>query len=511
MDFSAFEKLFDGVLVVSKDRRVIFANESAKRLLPSLKEGDLCRGLFSICNSCPLDLVLEERQGVQVYDVSCLGGAHVCWSMSPTKEFVIEFFRDVSPVVSCVIEAERQRRYKEAILNSIVEAILVLDEKGFVAEHNVVASRMLCVEDEQELKGRHIKELIGIDIEALPPEGERAEILVNTPCGKQKASLLVSPMGELGLIVSIHVAVEDAQKTSDEDGLFFGSSKHFQSILDLVSVISQYDVSVLIEGETGSGKSVLAKVIHSMSPRKNGPFIKVNCGAIPEGLLEAELFGYVRGAFTGAIKDKPGKAELAEGGTLLLDEIGDMPLSLQTKILHLVQEKEIERLGDTKTRKVNVRIIASTNKNLKELVKKGQFRDDLYYRLSVVKINIPPLRERKDDIPALAGFFLKKFSKKYSKKLKGFSPRALRALIEHPFPGNIRELENIVERAVITAQSGLISVEDLGLEMEDSCQISERVRIEQALKQAGGNKAKAAQLLGMHRTTLWRKLKELGL
>ncbi|MCS7083613.1 MAG: sigma 54-interacting transcriptional regulator [Aquificaceae bacterium] len=510
MDFFAFESLFDGVLVISKDRKVIYANRSAKRLLPSLKEGDFCRGLFSICKSCPLDLVLEELQGVQVYDVSCSGGAHACWSMSPAGEFVIEFFRDVSPVVSCVIEAERQRRYKEAILNSIVEAILVLDEKGFVVEHNLVASRMLCVEDNQELKGKHIKELIGIEVEALPPEGERAEILVNTPCGKQKASLLISPMGELGLIISIHVAIEDEQK-APEEGLFFGSSKHFQSIVELVSVISQYDVSVLIEGETGSGKSVLAKVIHSMSPRKNGPFIKVNCGAIPEGLLEAELFGYVRGAFTGAIKDKPGKAELAEGGTLLLDEIGDMPLSLQTKILHLVQEKEIERLGDTKTRKVNVRIIASTNKNLKELVKKGQFRDDLYYRLSVVKLNIPPLRERKDDIPALAGFFLKKFSKKYSKKLKGFSPKALKALIEHPFPGNIRELENIVERAVITAQSGLISAENLGLEVEDSCQVSERIKIEQALRQAGGNKAKAAQLLGMHRTTLWRKLKELGL
>ncbi|MEN3033819.1 MAG: sigma 54-interacting transcriptional regulator [Aquificaceae bacterium] len=510
MDFSVFDELFDAVLIVSKDRKVIYANKSARRLLRDVQEGSSCRGLFSICTNCPLELVLEEHQGVQVYDVTCSGGAHACWSMSPGEDFVLEFFRDVSPVVSCVLEAEKQRRYKEAILNSIVEAILVVDENGFVKEHNLVASRMLCVKDNQELKNKHIKELIGLEVEALPPEGERAEIIIKTPCGKQKASLLISPMGEFGFVISIHIAPKESQKAPDS-GLFFGSSKHFQSLIELVSVISQYDVSVLIEGETGSGKSVLAKLIHEMSPRKDGPFIKVNCGAIPDGLLEAELFGYLKGAFTGAIKDKPGKVELADGGTLLLDEIGDMPLALQTKILHLVQDKEIERLGDTKTRKVNVRIIASTNKNLKELVKKGQFRDDLYYRLSVFKLYIPALRERKDDIPALASFFLKKFSKKYSKKLKGFSPKALKALMEHPFPGNIRELENIIERAVITAQSGIISVEDLGLEMENMPELGERLKIEQALRQASGNRTKAAQILGMHRTTLWRKLKELGL
>ncbi|WP_368783389.1 sigma-54 interaction domain-containing protein, partial [Acinetobacter baumannii] len=199
----------------------------------------------------------------------------------------------------------------------------------------------------------------------------------------------------------------------------------------MARTIADYDVSVLIEGETGTGKSLLAKYIHHLSSRRAGPFVKVNCAAIPDNLLEAELFGYVKGAFTGAVKDKPGKVELADGGTLFLDEIGDMPLHLQAKILHLVQEKEFERLGDTRTRRVNLRIIASTNKNLRELIKRGEFREDLYYRLSVVRLYLPPLRERKEDIPVLLKHFLEKYTRKYSRRIKGLSSEAIRLLLSY--------------------------------------------------------------------------------
>ncbi|MEJ7553430.1 MAG: sigma 54-interacting transcriptional regulator, partial [Aquificaceae bacterium] len=314
-------------------------------------------------------------------------------------------------------------------------------------------------------------------------------------------------------VVSLYVLNDVSVCELGEEETIITKSPVFQKVLDTVKTIADYDVNVLIEGETGTGKSLLAKYIHYLSPRRNGPFVKVNCAAIPESLLEAELFGYVKGAFTGAVKDKPGKVELAEGGTLFLDEIGDMPLPLQAKILHLVQEKEFERLGDTRTRKVNLRIIASTNKNLKELIKRGEFREDLYYRLSVVKLHLPPLRERKEDIPILIKHLLEKYTRKYARRLKGFSAEAMRLLLSYHFPGNVRELENIVEHAVITCRGSLINVEDIQIEVEtlQRDREEERERIKRVLEQVGGNRSLAARMLGMHRTTLWRKLRELGI
>lgn len=519
MDFSLFENLFDGVLVIDENFRVVYANRSATELIGDNVVGKECRGLFSICASCPFNYVKEEREGVQVYDITLENSKHVCWSMSPLYkkgEFmgVLEVFKDVSNVVHCIVEAERQRTYKETILNSIVEAILVLDTEGKVVEHNKVAGRMLCREEEKSLVGKNIKDLINLSLEELPPEGERADIYVETPCGKEKASFLISPMTSgFGYVVSLYVVREVALCDLREEEIIVTKSPAFQRVLDMARVVADYDVNVLIEGETGTGKNLLAKYIHYLSPRRDGPFIKVNCSAIPEGLLEAELFGYVRGAFTGAIKDKPGKVELAEGGTLFLDEIGEMPLSLQAKILHLVQEKEFERLGDTKTKRANIRIIASTNKDLKELVRQGQFREDLYYRLNVVKLHLPPLRERREDIPLLVDYFIDKYSKKYSKRIKGISSEAMKLLLSYSFPGNIRELENIIEHALITCKGSLIKPEDLSLDMDLNRihVMEERERIKRVLEQVGGNRSLAAKILGMHRTTLWRKLKELGI
>ena len=518
MDFFLLDDLFDGVLVIDKDYRVVYAIKSAREFFGEDTKGKSCRGLFSICEHCPFEYVKEEGEGVQVYDTASKGSKHVCWSMSPLYEEgrfigVLEIFKDVSNVVHCIVEAERQRTYKETILNSIVEAILVLDPEGKVVEHNKVASRMLCREEGESLVGRHIKDLINLSLEELPPEGERADIFVETPCGRQKASLLMSPMSSgFGYVVSLYV-LKDIVLCELEEESIITRSPAFQKVLDTAKTVSEYDVNILIEGETGTGKSLLAKYIHYLSPRRDGPFVKVNCAAIPESLLEAELFGYVKGAFTGAVRDKPGKVELAEGGTLFLDEIGDMPLHLQAKILHLVQEKEFERLGDTKTRRANVRIIASTNKNLRELIKQGQFREDLYYRLSVVKLLLPPLRERKEDIPALVNYFIEKYSRKYSRKIRSITSEAMRILLSYNFPGNVRELENVIEHAVITCRGTLIKQEDLQIEMENNSMemIEERERIKRVLEEVGGNKSLAAKILGMHRTTLWRKLKEFGI
>ncbi|MCX8076089.1 MAG: sigma 54-interacting transcriptional regulator, partial [Aquificaceae bacterium] len=411
---------------------------------------------------------------------------------------------------------ERQRTYKETILNSIVEAILVLDLEGNVLEHNHIARKMLCREEEKELTGKNIRELIKLSLEELPPEGERADIYIETPCGKQKASLLVSPMASgLGYVVSLYVVNQISLCELGDEEAIITKSPAFKKVLDTARSVAEYDVNVLIEGETGTGKSLLARYIHYLSARRNGPFVKVNCAAIPETLLEAELFGYVRGAFTGAVKDKPGKVELAEGGTLFLDEIGDMPLSIQAKILHLVQEKEFERLGDTRVRKANIRIIASTNRNLREMTKNGQFREDLYYRIGVVRLYLPPLRERKEDVPSLVSYFVDKYSKKYSKKTRGMSSEAIKLILSYSFPGNVRELENIIERAVITCMGSLIKPEDLQIEpdvdQQHQDQEEEKERILKVLEQTGGNRSLAARMLGVHRTTLWRKLKELGI
>jgi len=285
-----------------------------------------------------------------------------------------------------------------------------------------------------------------------------------------------------------------------------GKSLAIRKLLDLIERVAQTDVNVLITGESGTGKSLVAKAIHFMSKRKEKPFITINCSAIPETLLEAELFGYEKGSFTGAYTSKKGKFELANGGTIFLDEIGDMPLALQPKILRVIQDKEIERLGSEKTIKVDVRIISATNKDLRELVSQGQFREDLYYRLNVLPIHIPPLRERKEDIPILVDHFLEVFNQRYNKKVR-FHTKVIEIFMEYPWYGNVRELENAVERLVIL-RDGLIRESDLPpyfftrLDTSEPRNIpqviesTEREEILKALEKTGYVKSRAARLLG---------------
>ncbi|MFN3472118.1 MAG: sigma-54 interaction domain-containing protein, partial [Aquificaceae bacterium] len=285
-----------------------------------------------------------------------------------------------------------------------------------------------------------------------------------------------------------------------------GKSLAIRKLLELIERVAQTDVNVLITGESGTGKSLVAKAIHFMSKRKEKPFITINCSAIPETLLEAELFGYEKGSFTGAYTSKKGKFELANGGTIFLDEIGDMPLALQPKILRVIQDKEIERLGSEKTIKVDVRIISATNKDLRELVSQGHFREDLYYRLNVLPIHIPPLRERKEDIPILVDHFLEAFNQRYNKKVR-FHPKVIEIFMEYPWYGNVRELENVVERLVIL-RDGLIKEGDLppyffarldASQPRNIPQIienTEREEIIKALEKTGYIKSRAARILG---------------
>lgn len=280
-------------------------------------------------------------------------------------------------------------------------------------------------------------------------------------------------------------------------------------IIHMLPRIAASDSPVLIEGESGTGKEIFASSIKDLSTRKNKPFVKINCAAIPETLIESELFGYKKGAFTDAKADKKGLFSIASGGTLFLDEVAELPLSTQAKLLRVLEQGEIIPLGGTSPEKVDVRIIAATNKNLRLLVEEGKFREDLFYRLNVVYIYLPPLRERKEDIPLLVEHFIDYFNVLKGKKVRGIKNRAMSILMDYDYPGNVRELKNIIESAFVLIDEGYIDVNHLPVYLREDK--GERRRIEEALRQARWKKSEAAKLLGISRATLWRKMKKYGL
>lgn len=308
-----------------------------------------------------------------------------------------------------------------------------------------------------------------------------------------------------------------------------GKSPQMLKVYDLIETVAQTDATVLIHGESGTGKEVAANAIHLKSLRKNSPFVKVNCAALPETLLETELFGHEKGAFTGALKQRKGRFEIADGGTLFLDEIGDISLAVQVKLLRVLQERQFERVGGNETLSVNVRLICATQRDLKEEIRKGSFREDLYYRLNVVPIPLPSLRERREDILLLAGHFIHKFSRNMGKEVTGLSEEAKTVLLKYAFPGNIRELENMLERAIALLKGKVIQAYDLPEEVcgqttsiHDLCEkiqgakplaaavnLFEKEYIQTVLEKTKGKKGQAAELLGISRKTLWEKIKEL--
>lgn len=304
-----------------------------------------------------------------------------------------------------------------------------------------------------------------------------------------------------------------------------GKSEKMQEIYRLLPKIAKTNSTVLIEGESGTGKELIAHSIHHLSPREDKAFIRVNCGALAEGLLESELFGHVKGAFTGAITHKLGRFELADNGTIFLDEIGDISPATQVKLLRVIQEGEFEKVGDSRRVKVDVRIIAATNKDLKKAVEMREFRQDLYYRLRVVPIHLPPLRERKDDIPLLVTHFISRFNKETGKKVTHVSPEAMEILMAYDYPGNIRELENIIEHVMVFCSGDTIQAEHLlkdiqpsrndiigkVIEKEDPLRAMEQELILKILNQTGWNYKKTSERLKLSRTTLWRKVKEYAI
>lgn len=310
------------------------------------------------------------------------------------------------------------------------------------------------------------------------------------------------------------------EKLKTEDFIF--NSEKMQEVASVIVRVAKTDSTCVIEGESGVGKELVVNLIHAFSDRRDFPLIKVNCAAIPETLLESELFGYEKGAFTGAYQRKPGKFELADKGTIFLDEVGELPITIQAKLLRVLQTKEVEPLGGLKPIKVDVRIVAATNKKLEELLRRGLLREDLYYRLNVVRIFIPPLRERKEDIPLLIDHFIRKFSNRHKKQLKGITKEARDMLIKYDYPGNVRELENIIERAIVLCRGEYITKEDLvGVPsdekdekkstMKSVIESIEKGMILDALKKSDWVQTKAASLLGLSERMLRYKMKKYGI
>lgn len=430
----------------------------------------------------------------------------------------------------------------------------ILSEEGY----NVLSAS--CLQEARDLIAESFPEIIltdlklgnenGIDILTdLPHEPFMPSVIVITAFGTISSAVdaikkgafdyLTKPVDKEILLLTVKKAQERANLLKENLRLreelyghfkiegIVGKSKKMSQILDIVRKVTPTSATVLISGESGTGKELIAKAIHYNSPRKDKPFIAINCAAIPETLIESELFGYEPGAFTGANTRKIGLLESAQGGTIFLDEIAELPLTLQSKLLRVLQEKEVRRIGGKDTTKVDVRIIAATNKNLADEVQKSKFREDLYYRLKVVTVEIPPLRERKEDIPELARFFIDKYSREFGKRISSIDEKALNALIEYNWPGNIRQLETVIERAIIICEGDKITLKDIQDELKLKMPKSvlhidipdeginyeefERELLKKALQKSNYVIAKAARLLGMSYKTFWYRLEKFGL
>lgn len=348
------------------------------------------------------------------------------------------------------------------------------------------------------------------------------EIVTAMRCGAlnfySKPIKLDKILDEIGKIAEVH----SLRQTAAVGLKLVTQNGKMKTILSAIETIAPTDASILITGESGTGKELVAASIHEQSARKEKPFIKINCAAIPETLLESELFGYEQGAFTDAKGRKKGKFEIASGGTIFLDEIGDMSLRTQAKLLRFLEEKEFQRLGSTVTIRSDVRVIAATNKQIESLIKEGLFRDDLFYRLAVERIELPPLNERKDDLILLTNFFIQAFNTKYEKNIIGLSEEVSAIFTRHDWPGNIRELKNCIERAVIFCRNSYITPQDLSSQYRHLIgggnisgtgpeQDTQKVELLEALRTTGGNKSKAAELLNIHRNTLYQRLRKYNL
>ena len=551
----------DGVVVVDRKGRIVGFSSAAERITGLAYDevvGKPCGDVLGRELGRLAEQVLVSGEVLANLEVPLLtyrGEIKVWVVISPLRDVeggragAIVTMRDVEEVARLARElCERQgelveeKQKLEAILESIADGVFTVDGDWRITSFNRAA---------EDITGFSREEVIG-----LPCEEVFRSPTCRGMCPLRRAFATGGPVYD----VEVEITRKDGRKVPvsvsaaplrDADGVviggvevfrdlsplrqlsreleerysfgqIIGKSKPMRELFALLENVAETDSTVLIYGESGTGKELVARALHYNGPRREGPFVAVNCAALPESLLESELFGYERGAFTGATRSKPGRFELADGGTLFLDEVGEMGPSVQAKLLRVLDRKEFERLGGTRTIRTDVRIIAATNRDLEADVASGRFRRDLFYRLNVVSIRLPPLRERKEDIPLLVEHFVRKFNERMGKKVKGVSPEAMRLLMDYDWPGNVRELENAIESAFVMGKGDLITPEDLpeavrgregsavpeGKGLLDE---GERRAILEALERTGWRKGEAAKVLGVSRATLWRKMKKHGL
>jgi two-component system response regulator HydG len=451
-----------------------------------------------------------------------------------------------------MIEQELNRYWK-TVVNTIQDGVMIVDTDGTIVSANKALEKITGYPKEEligkpctilncticeiarERKGEKWCSLFRVGAvnmrrcALLKKDGERTHVLKN-------ASLLHdtdgSVMGAVETMTDINELIEkDSQieayrrELQTEDGFqgILGASASMQQVFDLISNASHSDAPVIIFGESGCGKELVAKAIHTSGARKTKPFVKVNCAALTESLLESELFGHVKGAFTGAYRSREGRFEAADGGDIFLDEIGDLPLSTQVKLLRVLEEKIVERVGDNRALHIDVRIISATNRNLKQLVEQGAFREDLFYRINVIPIMVPPLRERVEDIPLLAEYFFRRIKLKNNQKIQGISNECMALLTSYAWPGNVRELKSAFEYAFVACQESMIQPHHLPPAVRQAPSLFKNVKkaplsrsqkkkkeLIQALQQAGGNQSRAADILGVSRVTVWNRMKKYG-
>ncbi len=454
-----------------------------------------------------------------------------------------KLLNDIAERIGGIIALKRTEQEKamleKQLCNTVLDGIVTIDTQGHIMTINESAARLLGASPLKsigstlsDICGEGCKEIIEA-VDAVMQSGDfnqKRQVKTHVHGQKKSYMLSVTPLsGKAGtriiLVIRDITRLEELEEKVSEKYSFsniIGKSASMQHVFEMIKALADTQTTVLIQGATGTGKELVASALHYQSSRSTGPFVKLNCAALPENLLESELFGHVRGAFTGATHDKMGRFELAHQGTIFLDEIGDVSPYIQQRLLRVLQEREIERVGSNTTVKVDVRVIAASNRNLSELVASGTFREDLFYRLNVVSIQLPSLHERREDIPELVDYFLKRFQQRMGRIIYGIDPEAMEVFLKYHWPGNVRQLQNTLENAIVLTRDGFIHKENLPSDIfENPSQGAEeqqklnpslsKEKLLEVLKSAGWNRSKAARRLGISRTTMWRKIKDYQL
>jgi PAS domain S-box-containing protein len=439
----------------------------------------------------------------------------------------------------------QNNRFFKVILSSIADGVFTVDKDRRITSFNPAAERITgvpasgavgkkCYEvfhsnicEDNCLLERTLRtgeEAIDIPVRILNSSGRRIPISISTAVLRDDNGEVLGAVETFRDLSAIEVLRKELERSySFED--IISKSPAMKKLFAILPDVAESESTVLIQGPSGSGKELFARAVHNLSPRRSKPYIVINCGTLPTTLFESELFGYVRGAFTDAKRDKPGKITTDEGGTVFFDEIGDLPLPTQVKLLRLLQHHEYEPVGGLQSLKADIRVVAATNRDLKKMISRGQFREDLYFRLAVIRFDIPPLRERRIDIPYLVDHFIRRFNAKKGKNLIGVSPRAMEILMRYDYPGNVRELENIIEYGYAVCRGRIIEFQHLPVELQEVAQpaeteilshpakrlMDEEIAIREALERHSGNRTSASRELGIDRTTLWRKMRRYGI